>query len=72
MTTTRQRVRKVLLLVSMLIFPITINYFSPYLIIQGGFEGVVAGSALIFLSQFLTALIFGRAFCGWLCPAGAI
>lgn len=72
MTTTRQRVRKALLLVSMLIFPITINYFSPYLIIQGGFEGVVAGSALIFLSQFLTALIFGRAFCGWLCPAGAL
>ena len=72
MTTSRQRIRKALLLISMLIFPITINYFSPYLIIQGGFEGVLAGSALIFLSQFLTALIFGRAFCGWLCPAGAI
>jgi polyferredoxin len=68
----RQKVRKTILLISLLIFPITLNYFSPYLIIQGGFKGVVSGSAMMFAAQFITALIFGRAFCGWLCPAGAL
>jgi len=68
----RQQVRKTLLLASMLLFPITLNYLSPYLIIRGSFEGVLSGSALLFITQFLTALLFGRAFCGWLCPAGAL
>jgi len=68
----RQRIRKTLLLASMLLFPVTLNYLSPYLIIRGGFEGVLSGSAVLFLSQLLFALLFGRAFCGWLCPAGAL
>ncbi len=31
----RQNIRKLLLIISMLLFPITIWYMSPYLIIQG-------------------------------------
>lgn len=68
----RQRVRKTLLLVSMLLFPLTLNYLSPYLIVNGSFEGVLSGSAVLFVSQFVSALLFGRAFCGWLCPAGGL
>ena len=68
----RQRTRKTLLLVSMLLFPVTLNYLSPYLIINGSFEGVLSGSAVLFGSQFVSALLFGRAFCGWLCPAGGL
>ena len=68
----RQKVRKTLLLISMLIFPITLNYFSPYLIVQGSFEGILSGSGMLFLSMLFTSLILGRSFCGWLCPAGAI
>ncbi len=56
----------------MLIFPSTLNYFSPYLIVQGSFEGVLSGSGVLFLSMLVTSLILGRAFCGWLCPAGAM
>ena len=68
----RQRLRRALLLVSFLLFPITINYFSPYLILQGSMEGVLTGSALLFLGQFLFSIFLGRLFCGWLCPAGAL
>lgn len=68
----RQETRRTLLLISALLFPITLNYFSPYLVIQGGFEGVLSGSALLFAGMFLTSIFFGRAFCGWVCPAGAL
>lgn len=68
----RQKTRKTLLFISMLLFPITLNYLSPYLVIRGGFEGVLAGSGLLFAGQFLSSLIFGRAFCGWVCPVGGL
>ena len=68
----RQKTRKINIFISMLLFPITLNYFSPYLIIQGSFEGVLSGSALLFIGLFVFSLFFGRAFCGWLCPAGGI
>ncbi len=68
----RQTVRKTMLLLSLLLFVITLNYFSPYLIIQGSFEGVLSGSGVLFLSLLLFSLLFGRAFCGWLCPAGSL
>jgi ferredoxin-type protein NapH len=39
---------------------------------MGAAEGIVAGSFLVFSAMLLGSLVFGRAFCGWLCPAGAI
>lgn len=68
----RQRVRRLLILVSFLLFPLTIFYFSPALIVVGAFEGVLAGSALMFAAQLLSAMVLRRAFCGWLCPAGGL
>lgn len=68
----RQKIRKAVQLVSLLLFPVTLNYFSPYLVVQGGFEGVLSGSGVLFAGLFLFSLFFGRAFCGWLCPAGAL
>jgi len=68
----RQKVRKFLLLVSFLLFPITLYYFSPVLIIEGGFSGIVTGSLLLFAAQFVLSLVFGRAFCGWICPSGGL
>lgn len=69
---TRQNVRKLTLTISLLLFPVTLNFFSPYLIIQGASEGVITGSFLLFITLFLSSLIFGRAFCGWICPAGGL
>lgn len=68
----RQSLRMTLLIIAMLIFPVTLYYFSPYLIIVGASEGVVTGSMVVFLLMFLTAVFLGRGFCGWLCPAGGI
>lgn len=68
----RENVRRLLLMISMLLFPITIYYFSPVLIIQGAIQGILVASAIVFLLQFLGALFLGRAFCAYLCPAGAL
>lgn len=68
----RQRIRKGLLLVSFLLFPVTIFYLSPALIVIGASKGIVVGSFIVFGSMFVGSLIFGRAFCGWLCPGGGI
>jgi polyferredoxin len=68
----RQRTRKALLLLSFLLFPILMNYFSPYVIIDGASQGIVNGSLVIFALLFLSALFFGRLWCGWICPAGGL
>jgi len=68
----RQRVRKGLLLLSFLLFPVTLYYFSPALILQGASEGVINGSFLVFTAMFVVSLFLGRAWCGWVCPAGAL
>ena len=68
----RQRVRSAILAVTGLLIPVTYYYLSPYLILQAGSEGIVDGSFVVFGVQFLSALVFGRAFCGWICPAGAV
>ncbi|MBL4934345.1 4Fe-4S binding protein [Clostridium sp. YIM B02515] len=68
----RQNARKLVLISSMLLFPISIYYLSPYLIIQGAMEGIVNGSFIIFITMLLGSIFLGRLFCGYLCPAGGI
>jgi len=68
----RQRVRKALLFVSLLLFPATLYYFSPMLILQGAAEGIINGSFIVFGLMFLSALFAGRLWCSWGCPAGAL
>jgi len=68
----RQNIRRLIIFLSLLAFPVTLNFLSPYLILQGAFEGVVSGSALMFGLLFLQAIVFGRLFCGWLCPGGGL
>jgi ferredoxin-type protein NapH len=70
--TRRQRIRKLLLLVSLLLFPITIYCFSPYMIIYGAAQGIINGSSIVFALEFLSALFVGRVWCGWGCPAATI
>lgn len=66
----RQKIRTGLVLVSFFLFPAFFYFFSPYLIIDGTLNGVISGSFIMFTLQFLSALVLGRGFCGWICPAG--
>lgn len=68
----RQLLRRSLILGSFMLFPLTIHYFSPVLIVTGAAQGVLSGSAAVFTLQFLTALLLGRAFCGWACPGAGL
>lgn len=68
----RQNFRKLILIIAVLLFPITLYYFSPYLIIQGATEGIINGSFCVFAAMLIGSIFFGRVFCGYLCPAGGL
>lgn len=68
----RQNLRRGILIVMFLLFPVTMNYFSPYVIIDGASQGIANGSLFVFAGLFLASLLLGRAWCGWACPAGAL
>jgi polyferredoxin len=53
----------------MLLFPLIMNYFSPYIIIDGASQGILNASPIIFGMMFFSALFLGRSWCGWACPA---
>ncbi len=35
-------------------------------------QGIVSGSVIVFLIMFISGLVFGRAWCGWLCPIAGL
>jgi polyferredoxin len=68
----RQRTRKGVLLAIFLLFPVVMNFVSPYLIIDGGARGIVTGSFIAFALMFASALFFGRLWCAWVCPGAGL
>jgi polyferredoxin len=68
----RQRLRRALLLLSFVAFPLTMNYMSPYLSIEGTYSGVLTGAVVSFGTLFLGSLFLGRLWCGWLCPMAGL
>ena len=68
----RQKVRRTILFIAFLLFPVTIWYFSPALIIQAASEHIMNGSFFVFMAMLFASLFLGRAWCGWLCPAGGM
>ena len=68
----RQKIRKLLLILSLLLFPVTLYYFSPALIFNAGMKGVINGSFLVFTAMLVLSIPFGRLFCAYLCPAGGL
>ena len=68
----RQRIRKGMVILAFLTFPVTMNFLSPYVIVDGAMNGVVNGSLVMFGLMFASSLFLGRAWCGWVCPGGGI
>ena len=68
----RQRVRQAMIIIALLLFPVVINYLSPYIIIDGASQGIINGSFIVFVGMFLSALFVGRLWCGWVCPAAGL
>lgn len=68
----RQKIRRAMILISFILFPLTLYYLSPYVIIVGIAEGVMTGSFIVFLMMLVGSILFGRLFCGWICPAGGL
>src|SRR4030042_4707997 len=68
----RQRLRKGIILIAFLLLPVTLYYFSPYLIVEGVSKGIITGSFIVFAALFLSALFLGRSFCSWFCPLAGI
>jgi polyferredoxin len=64
----RQTLRKLILLISFSIFPISVVYLAPAPPIMSLKEGVINLSVVVITSLFLSGFLFRRAFCGWLCP----
>ena len=70
-STLRQGLRRLSGLVFLMAFPVTLNFYSPFVSQVGAWQGIVAGSLILFASLFVSALLLGRSFCAWACPAGA-
>lgn len=68
----RQKIRKAIGILSFLLFPIIIYYFSPYLILLGATAGIITGSFIVFATLFFVSLFLGRGFCGYVCPTGGL
>jgi polyferredoxin len=68
----RQKLRLFLVFTSLLLFPITLNFFSPYISIDGALSGVISGSLIVFFVLFISGIFLGRAWCGWLCPVAGL
>lgn len=67
-----RKVRAVVMIFSMILFPVSFYYLSPVISLYGSSLGIVTGSVLVFLGLFLSGVFFGRSFCSWACPAGGI
>jgi polyferredoxin len=68
----RQRIRKALVILTFLSFPITMNFLSPYVIIDGAMNSIINGSLVMFGLMFIASLFLGRLWCGWVCPGGGM
>ncbi|MCG8478486.1 MAG: 4Fe-4S binding protein [Spirochaetales bacterium] len=68
----RQRLRRLIGAISLAMLPITLYYFSPVVPLMGLASGVVSGALMVFTFLAVTAAVIGRAFCGFVCPVGAL
>jgi polyferredoxin len=47
-------------------------YLSPAMIFKGVRLGIISGSFITFAALLISGLVFGRAFCAWVCPVAGL
>jgi len=67
----RQQIRTTILLLSLLLMSVMFVYISPFIMMMGLTNGVIAAGLIFWIIAFLLSLVLGRVFCGYLCPMGA-
>lgn len=67
----KRKTSKTLTFLSFLLFPVTFNFLSPYVSLDGAFQGIITGSLLVFTLMAITGLVFRRAWCSYICPWAA-
>ncbi len=68
----RQTIRKSIIFISFLLFPVTMWYFSPYMIIEAASQHIINGSFIVFSIMLAASMFLGRVWCGYLCPGGGL
>ena len=68
----RQRMRLSLILLSFILYPVTFAYVSCPIITEAAGLGIVSGGLVVFGLLFVSSLVLGRLWCGYLCPAGGL
>jgi len=71
-STSRQRMRLSLIILSFILYPVTFAYVSCPIITEGAGLGIVTGGLVVFTLLFLGSLVLARLWCGFLCPAGGL
>lgn len=67
-----KKIRRTILFFMFLLLPITLNYFSPYLIIDGLINKTLGAAFFIWSAIFLSSFVIGRSFCAYVCPYGGL
>jgi ferredoxin-type protein NapH len=67
----RQQLRAAVLILSFILMSVSFAYISPYVMMVGLQNGVIAAGLIFWILAFALTFFFGRAFCGYLCPMGA-
>jgi len=61
----RQRICTAIVILPLLSFPVTMNFLSQYVIIDGAMNWIINGSLVMFGLIFISSLFLGRVWCGW-------
>jgi polyferredoxin len=64
--------RLALIIFSFILYPVTFAYLACPIITEAASLGIVAGGLVVFLLLFLSSLVLGRLWCGYLCPSGGL